>query len=89
MGRLPWRRLPGYWIAQYLGAFVSSVVVFGVYYGNTFICVCCVLLHVKYECMYDISNVPCQMYHVSVRDISCKLFKSSLQNHHIMESFSK
>lgn len=34
MGRLPWKRLPGYWIAQYLAAFVSSAVVFGVYYGN-------------------------------------------------------
>ena len=39
MGRLPWKRLPGYWMAQYLGAFVSSAVVFGVYYGNI-ICMC-------------------------------------------------
>jgi len=34
MGRLPWKRVPGYWIAQYLAAFVSSAVVFGVYYGK-------------------------------------------------------
>ena len=34
MGRLPLKRLLGYWIAQYLGAFVSSAVVFGIYHGN-------------------------------------------------------
>lgn len=31
--RLPWRKVPVYWAAQLLGAFVASVCVYGVYYG--------------------------------------------------------
>lgn len=30
--RLPWRKVPVYWAAQLLGAFVASVCVYGVYY---------------------------------------------------------
>ena len=29
----PWRRLPAYWFAQYLGALAASGTVLGVYYG--------------------------------------------------------
>jgi len=34
VGRMPWKKLPGYWAAQMLGAFVASAVVYGVYYGK-------------------------------------------------------
>ncbi|XP_002162049.2 aquaporin-9 [Hydra vulgaris] len=30
--RLPWKKLPVYWIAQSLGAFIASAVIYGVYY---------------------------------------------------------
>lgn len=30
----PWKRLPVYWFAQYLGALAASGTVLGVYYGN-------------------------------------------------------
>ena len=32
--RLPWRKVPVYWLAQMLGAFVASACVYGVYYGK-------------------------------------------------------
>ena len=32
--RLPWKKVPVYWAAQMLGAFVASVCVYGVYYGK-------------------------------------------------------
>lgn len=32
--RLPWRKVPVYWTAQMLGAFVASACVYGVYYGE-------------------------------------------------------
>jgi len=31
VGKLPWRKLPAYWIGQYLGAFTAATVVFVVY----------------------------------------------------------
>lgn len=31
--KLPWRRLPMYWLAQFLGAFCAAGVVYGNYYG--------------------------------------------------------
>ena len=31
--RLPWKKVPVYWAAQMLGAFVASACVYGVYYG--------------------------------------------------------
>lgn len=30
----PWKRLPVYWLAQYLGALVASGTVLGLYYGK-------------------------------------------------------
>ena len=36
-GRLPWKKVPVYVLAQMLGAFVASVVLFGVYYGKNVI----------------------------------------------------
>ena len=32
--RLPWKKVPVYWTAQLLGAFVASACVYGVYYGE-------------------------------------------------------
>ena len=32
--RLPWIKVPVYWAAQMLGAFVASACVYGVYYGK-------------------------------------------------------
>ena len=32
--RLPWKKVPVYWTAQVLGAFVASACVYGVYYGG-------------------------------------------------------
>lgn len=32
VGRLPWKKIPVYWFAQTVGAFVASVCVYGVYY---------------------------------------------------------
>ena len=32
--RLPWKKVPVYWTAQVLGAFVASACVYGVYYGE-------------------------------------------------------
>ena len=32
--KLSWKKILGYWIAQYLAAFISSAVVFGIYYGK-------------------------------------------------------
>ena len=32
--RLPWKKVPVYWAAQMLGAFVASACVYGVYYGR-------------------------------------------------------
>ena len=32
--KISWKKLLGYWIAQYLAAFLSSAVVFGIYYGK-------------------------------------------------------
>lgn len=34
VGRLPWKKVPVYWMAQMLGAFVASACVYGVYYGG-------------------------------------------------------
>merc|ERR1711973_382951 len=34
--RLPWIKVPVYWTAQMLGAFVASACCFGVYYGKLF-----------------------------------------------------
>lgn len=32
--RFPWKKVPVYWAAQLLGAFVASACVYGVYYGG-------------------------------------------------------
>ena len=32
--RLPWRKVPVYWLAQMLGAFIASACCYGVYYGK-------------------------------------------------------
>ena len=32
--RLPLKKVPVYWLAQMLGAFVASACVYGVYYGE-------------------------------------------------------
>ena len=32
--RFPWKKVPVYWAAQMLGAFVASACVYGVYYGG-------------------------------------------------------
>ena len=32
--RIPWRKVPVYWTAQMLGAFVASACVYAVYYGT-------------------------------------------------------
>jgi glycerol uptake facilitator-like aquaporin len=32
--RLPAVELPAYWLAQYIGAFVASACIYGVYYGE-------------------------------------------------------
>lgn len=32
---VPWRKLPLYWLAQYVGAFLAAAVTYGVYYGNS------------------------------------------------------
>ena len=32
--RIPWRKVPVYWTAQMLGAFVASACVYAVYYGE-------------------------------------------------------
>lgn len=34
MGRLPWRMLIPYWLGQYMGAFVGSACIYGVYVGE-------------------------------------------------------
>lgn len=34
LGRMKWSRLPVYWLAQYLGAFIAAACVFGIYYGK-------------------------------------------------------
>ncbi len=31
--KFPWRKVPGYIVAQLLGAFTAAAVIFGVYYG--------------------------------------------------------
>ena len=36
VGKLPWRKLPLYLLAQYTGAFVAAAVAFGVYHGKVF-----------------------------------------------------
>ena len=49
--KLSWKKILGYWIAQYLAAFLSSAIVFGVYYGkfcimlNAFVCVFIILFN--------------------------------------------
>ena len=35
--RLDWIKVPVYWIAQLLGAFIASAVVYGIYFGRRFI----------------------------------------------------
>ena len=35
--RLPWIKVPVYWAAQMLGAFVASACCYGVYYGTVFL----------------------------------------------------
>lgn len=32
--RIPWRKVPVYWTAQMLGAFVASACVYAIYYGE-------------------------------------------------------
>lgn len=32
--RLEWIKVPVYWLAQLLGAFIASAVVYGIYYGK-------------------------------------------------------
>ena len=34
VGRLPLKKVPVYWMAQMLGAFVASACVYGVYHGE-------------------------------------------------------
>ena len=36
--RLPWVKVPVYWAAQMLGAFVASACVYGVYHGKFYPC---------------------------------------------------
>ena len=33
-GKVQWKRVPAYFMGQYLGAFCGAAAVFGVYYGN-------------------------------------------------------
>ena len=33
--RLDWIKVPVYWIAQLLGAFIASAVVYGIYHGRS------------------------------------------------------
>lgn len=32
--RLDWIKVPVYWLAQLLGAFIASAIVYGIYYGR-------------------------------------------------------
>ena len=32
--RLDWIKVPAYWLAQLLGAFIASAIVYGIYYGR-------------------------------------------------------
>ena len=32
--RLDWIKVPAYWLAQLLGAFLASAIVYGIYYGR-------------------------------------------------------
>lgn len=34
LGRIPWKKMPFYWLAQYLGAFASSACLYIVYQGK-------------------------------------------------------
>lgn len=36
--KLPWKKLPMYLLAQYLGSLAASLTVLGIYYGNTSEC---------------------------------------------------
>ena len=36
-GRLPWRQVPSYVLAQMCGSFLASVLCFGVYYGESLV----------------------------------------------------
>lgn len=33
----PWKKLPIYWLAQYLGSLAASATVLGIYYGINYI----------------------------------------------------
>jgi len=33
VGRLQWNKVPVYWLAQYLGAFIGAAFIYMVYYG--------------------------------------------------------
>jgi len=35
IGRLPFKKVLFYWVAQYLGAFAAAAVIYGVYNGKT------------------------------------------------------
>jgi len=35
IGRLPWKLLPVYFLAQYIGAFTGAALVYAVYYGKS------------------------------------------------------
>ena len=45
--RLPWKKVPVYWIAQMLGAISASACCFGVYYGEKH-------MHESFRLLFDI-----------------------------------
>ena len=64
--KLSWKKILGYWIAQYLAAFLSSAIVFGVYYGK----LCYVLTALV--CVFIILVNTCTLYIcIELRCMSC------------------
>jgi glycerol uptake facilitator-like aquaporin len=56
-GKCSWVKVPIYWLAQYLGAFLSSAILFGVYKGDER-----ELTSYKFSrCYISLSRIPCSL----------------------------
>jgi len=63
--KISWKKILGYWIAQYSAAFVSSVVVFGIYYGK----LCLIRRRLHAAIVFDHCGAGLAMVFISVESM--------------------
>jgi len=56
VGRLKWIKVPVYWLAQYIGAFIGAVCVYLVYFGPLVICYYFIFVRIPSFCLIDMMS---------------------------------